>query len=81
MKTVLIVTLIFTTLLKFVMFVTSYRIFQYTFYYMHAQTQIFFYLSGFFSIILGCFGALAQERIRKFLAFSSINQMGFVFVG
>jgi NADH-quinone oxidoreductase subunit N len=33
--------------------------------------------SGLASIIVGCFGALVQKRIKRFIAYASVNQLGF----
>jgi NADH-quinone oxidoreductase subunit N len=33
------------------------------------------------SIIVGCLGALIQRRIKRFLAYTSINQVGFLLLG
>jgi NADH-quinone oxidoreductase subunit N len=41
--------------------------------------MIFFGALG--SIIIGCFGALIQRRIKRFLAYTSINQVGFLLLG
>jgi len=35
-------------------------------------------IGGISSIIIGCLGALDQYRIKKFLAYTSINQIGFL---
>jgi NADH-quinone oxidoreductase subunit N len=32
-------------------------------------------------MIWGCLGAYNEEKIKKFLAYTSINQMGFLFLG
>jgi NADH-quinone oxidoreductase subunit N len=34
-----------------------------------------------FSIIIGCFGALVQDSIKRFFAYTSINQAGFIILG
>ena len=38
-------------------------------------------MSAFFSMIWGCLGALGEKIIKRFVAYSSINQMGFLFMG
>ena len=40
-----------------------------------------FIISGSLSIIIGCFGALFQKKIKRLLAYSSINNMGYVLAG
>ena len=39
------------------------------------------YFSGFFSILIGSFLALAQTEIKRFLAYSSIVHTGFILIG
>ena len=39
------------------------------------------WMSAFFSMIWGCFGALGEQLIKRFVAYSSINQMGFLLMG
>jgi NADH-quinone oxidoreductase subunit N len=39
------------------------------------------WLSSACSMIWGCLGAYNEEKIKKFLAYTSINQMGFLFLG
>lgn len=34
-----------------------------------------------FSLVIGCFGAFYERRIKRFLAYASINQMGFLLLG
>lgn len=33
------------------------------------------------SLVVGCFGALVQKKIKRFIAYTSINQMGFLLLG
>ena len=37
--------------------------------------------SGLGSIIFGALGALVQKKIKRFLAYTSINQVGYVLLG
>ena len=37
--------------------------------------------SSVFSMLWGSFGALVEKKFKKFLAYSSINQMGFLLIG
>ena len=49
-----------------------------------AHHSIFFELLtifGFFSVIFGSFGALAQMKLKRLVAFSAINHVGFVILG
>ena len=38
-------------------------------------------MSAFFSMLWGCLGALGEQLIKRFVAYSSINQMGFLLMG
>lgn len=38
-------------------------------------------MSSLFSMLWGCLGALTEQNIKKFIAYSSINQMGFLLMG
>jgi NADH-quinone oxidoreductase subunit N len=33
------------------------------------------------SLVWGCFGALYEKKIKRFLAYASINQVGFLLIG
>jgi NADH-quinone oxidoreductase subunit N len=50
------------------------------FYTLHLYRPLFI-LASIFSIVLGCFGALFQKNIKRLLAYSSINNMGYVLAG
>jgi len=43
------------------------------------QSDLVFISIG--SIVVGSLGALKQIRIKRFLAYASINQVGFLFLG
>jgi NADH-quinone oxidoreductase subunit N len=40
-----------------------------------------FWFSSIFSMLTGGFAALLEKHVKKFLAYSSINQMGFLLIG
>ena len=40
-----------------------------------------FWFSSFFSLLFGALSALVEKKVKKFLAYSSINQMGFLLMG
>jgi len=40
-----------------------------------------FWFSAFFSMLFGALSALVEKKVKKFLAYSSINQMGFLLMG
>ena len=59
----------------FVVFTRLYIVFFYT----HFNNLLIFLCLG--SILIGLFGALIQKNIKRFLAYSSINQLGFFILG
>ena len=57
------------------------RLLNYTFNDLYLSWSYIIWFSSIFSMIWGCFGALNESRIKRFIAYSSINQMGFLFIG
>ena len=43
--------------------------------------QPLFLISGLGSLFIGVFGAIRQVRVKRFLAYTSISQVGFIFLG
>ena len=41
----------------------------------------FFFICAFFSLLIGTLGALVQKKWKRFLAYSSINHIGFILIG
>jgi NADH-quinone oxidoreductase subunit N len=74
------VTAFFTIVVKMVIFVFVLRVFCYTFNSLDFWRLIFL-LCGLGSIAVGCLGAIMQYRIKRFLAYTSINQVGFLLLG
>jgi len=58
-----------------------FKLFIFSFKDLHFLWSHIFYISAVASMIGGAFYALVEKRIRKFLAYSSINQMGFLLAG
>jgi NADH-quinone oxidoreductase subunit N len=50
------------------------------FYTLHIYRPLFV-LASILSIVIGCFGALFQKKIKRLLAYSSINNVGYVLAG
>jgi NADH-quinone oxidoreductase subunit N len=75
------ITAFFIIVVKTAVFVFFVRIFIYIFSNILILWQPFFLISGLGSIIIGCLGALDQYRIKRFLAYTSINQIGFLVIG
>jgi len=40
-----------------------------------------FYISAVGSLIIGCLGAFVQRTIKRFLAYTTINNIGFILLG
>jgi NADH-quinone oxidoreductase subunit N len=57
------------------------RILNYVFLDVYYIWEYIIWMSSFFSMIWGCLGALNEPLIKRFIAYSSINQMGFLFLG
>ena len=51
------------------------------FFYLKFLWQPIFVYSSYGSILLGCLGALKQRHLKRFLAYTSINQVGFLLAG
>lgn len=43
--------------------------------------NFFLKIVGVVSVIVGSLGAISQQKIKRFVAFTSINQMGLIFLG
>lgn len=65
---------------KFTFFVVLIKLLGYTFYFVKFL-QFFVLLSSILSIVIGCLGAIYQDDLKKFSAFTSVNQMGFLLLG
>lgn len=74
------ITAFLAIVVKMVIFIFVIRVFCYIF---NAVLlwQSFFLISGSGSILIGCLGALLQKKIKRFLAYTSINQIGFLLLG
>ena len=75
------ITLFFATAPKLVFLSILYRLFFDLFYQNLAfHFSEFFLFFALFSIIIGTFSAIKQKKIKRLLAFSSINHMGFILI-
>ena len=75
------ITAYFSIVVKTTVFGFFLRIFVYVFSSLFYIWQPIFIISALGSIIIGCFGAMLQRRIKRFLAYTSINQVGFLLLG
>ena len=75
------ITVFFSFNLKLVYFCFLLRLLFFTFFYLHFIWKPLFLISSYGSIILGCLGALKQRHLKRFIAYTSINQVGFFLAG
>nr|YP_009511880.1 NADH dehydrogenase subunit 2 [Hydropuntia rangiferina]AXI97757.1 NADH dehydrogenase subunit 2 [Hydropuntia rangiferina] len=77
----LIITAFFSVLPKIAILGLLFRFLLYTFYDLLSIWQGIILLSIFLSLLIGTFGAFAQYKWKRFLAYSSINHVGFLLLG
>jgi len=67
--------------IKFTFFLLFFRIIFNLFFSLIFLFQPFFLISSISSILIGAIGAYNQARIKRFLAYTSVSQVGYVFIG
>lgn len=75
------ITAIFVLPIKIATFGLFLRLFSYVFSDLYYIWSYIIGMSAFFSMIWGCLGALGEQLVKRFVAYSSINQMGFLLMG
>nr|YP_009389231.1 NADH dehydrogenase subunit 2 [Thorea hispida]ARX95975.1 NADH dehydrogenase subunit 2 [Thorea hispida] len=75
------ITLLFSTLPKFTILILFLRFFTLLFYNLFQVWQPLVLICIYLSTLVGTFSALLQNRWKRFLAYSSINHIGFMLVG
>jgi NADH-quinone oxidoreductase subunit N len=75
------ITAFFVLPIKIATFGLFLRLLTYTFGDLYFIWSYIIWMSAFFSMLWGCLGALGEKRIKRFIAYSSINQMGFLLMG
>jgi NADH-quinone oxidoreductase subunit N len=70
-----------SVIIKSVFFIFFVKLISYMFFLGVPFVRYMLTLAAMFSIIIGCFGALYQKRIKRILAYSSINNIGFIVLG
>jgi cytochrome c oxidase subunit 3 len=68
------------TVVKFCYFFMFIRLFVFVPSLLQKEFSFFIYLFAFFSLIVGSFLALRQKRLKRLLVYSSITNMGYVFL-
>lgn len=75
------ITAIFVLPIKIATFGLFLRLLSYVFGDLYYIWNYIIWMSAFFSMIWGCLGALGEQLVKRFVAYSSINQMGFLLMG
>lgn len=75
------ITAMFVLPIKVATFALFLRILGHTFGDLYQYWHYILWMSAFFSMLWGCLGALTEQNIKRFVAYSSINQMGFLLMG
>lgn len=75
------ITVLFVLPIKIATFAIFVRILGHTFGDLYEYWHYIIWLSAMFSMIWGCLGALTEQSVKRFMAYSSINQMGFLLMG
>ena len=79
-----ITTFFFSTIVKFGIFCTFIRLvftFNYAFLENNNSIKIYFICFSLSAILIGSLGALCQNKFKRFLGYTAINQMGFILLG
>lgn len=76
-----VVTMIIATIPKIAVFAMTYRLLTLAFTTVTAECQQMFLLLALASIVLGNIMAIAQNNIKRMLAYSTISHMGFILLG
>ena len=74
----IIITLFFAIVPKFGIFVFFMRLFFDSFYNLFIPLQFFIVICSIISMLVGSFGALSQNKLKRLLAFSSISHVGYM---
>lgn len=75
------ITVFFVLPIKIATFALFLRILGNTFGDLYQYWHYILWMSSLFSMIWGCLGAISEKLIKRFMAYSSINQMGFLLMG
>ena len=75
------VTVFFVLPVKIATFALFLRVLGHTFVDLYEYWHYIIWMSAFFSMLWGCLGALTETNVKRFMAYSSINQMGFLLMG
>jgi NADH-quinone oxidoreductase subunit N len=71
----------FSTVPKFAIILVIFRICQSPFAFLFEWWSPFLLFASLISLLIGTFGALCQQKVKRFIAFSSIGHSGFLLLG
>ncbi len=77
----LIITAFFAIIVKSTIFFFFLKLITFVFYYAYSLYKPLLIVGAIGSLIIGCLGALLQKKIKRFIAYTSINQIGFLLLG
>lgn len=67
--------------IKITLFCTFIRLFVHVFGDLYYLWRVLVWLTAIWSLLFGCLGAVWTRRVKSFIAFTSINHMGILFLG
>ena len=76
-----IVIFFFSTVIKLVLFIFLLNLFFITFFHFLYSLKLFFIISCIGSMLIGALGAFKELKIKNFISYTSINQIGFLLIG
>jgi NADH-quinone oxidoreductase subunit N len=74
-------TFILLTLYKFILFLLFIHILTNIFSILNFIWQPLLFFSALGSLIVGCIGALIQNKLKRFIGYASVNQIGYILLG
>lgn len=74
------ITFFFATIIKFGFCIFFFKLLYSVFFSLKAVWSVIILVSAVGSLIIGSIGALYQNELKKFIAYASINQVGFLFL-
>jgi NADH-quinone oxidoreductase subunit N len=75
------VTAFFAVTVKLVVFALFFRLSAYILSNLFFQLQLVYYIVAVSSMIIGCLSAFFTEKIKRFIAYSTINHTGYIIAG
>ena len=69
------------TIIKLVLFIFTFNLFIVIFFYFLYSLKLYFIISCIGSMLIGAVGACKELKIKNFISYTSINQIGFLMIG